>query len=230
MKPKVVAAVVFVLLGSTALLWFEPVSAIERFSSEISQYPHLAPLLFVCAYIVTCVLLLPGFLLTAVAGMLFGRVVGFLCVSSGATLGACAAFLVARYLARDSVTTYLTGHPKLSALDRAVTKVGGRIVLLCRLCPLIPFRFSNYVFGITNIRFSTFALYTWIGTIPSAALYVYLGSLARNITELSQRERTPEEWLALVAGALLLGVVAVYLSNIARTALEQELGPKTGNV
>ena len=71
-------------------------------------------------YIVACVLLLPGSVLTLGAGFLFGVPLGLLSAWTGATLGACAAFLVGRTLARDWVAGKVSGNPKFTAVDEAV--------------------------------------------------------------------------------------------------------------
>src|SRR6266481_9904150 len=67
----------------------------------------LAPLAFIAIYIAACVLFLPGSILTIGAGVIFGVVRGTIYVSIAATLGATAAFLVGRYLARDWVSARL---------------------------------------------------------------------------------------------------------------------------
>src|SRR5216117_2565154 len=58
------------------------------------------PVIFVLVYVVASVLFVPASLLTLGAGAIFGVVRGTLFVIAGATLGATAAFLVARYFAR----------------------------------------------------------------------------------------------------------------------------------
>ncbi len=58
------------------------------------------PIIFICAYIIACVLMVPASVLTLGAGAVFGVVHGSIYVSIGATLGASAAFLVGRYFAR----------------------------------------------------------------------------------------------------------------------------------
>ncbi len=52
------------------------------------------PIIFICAYIIACVLLVPASVLTLGAGAIFGVVHGSIDVSIGATVGASAAFLV----------------------------------------------------------------------------------------------------------------------------------------
>src|SRR6516165_11581223 len=60
------------------------------------------PVLFVGLYVVATVLFIPGSVLTLGAGAVFGVALGSVCVSISATLGATAAFLVGRYLARET--------------------------------------------------------------------------------------------------------------------------------
>jgi uncharacterized membrane protein YdjX (TVP38/TMEM64 family) len=67
--------------------------------------------MFVLLYIAATVLLLPGSVLTLGAGAVFGVVHGAVLVSIAATLGATAAFLVGRYLAREWVAAKaIRGH------------------------------------------------------------------------------------------------------------------------
>jgi len=69
------------------------------------------PACVVGLYVVACLLFIPGSLLTLGAGFLFGVVWGTVTVSLGSTLGATAAFLVGRRLARDWVEQKVAGHP-----------------------------------------------------------------------------------------------------------------------
>jgi uncharacterized membrane protein YdjX (TVP38/TMEM64 family) len=68
--------------------------------------------------------------LTLGAGVVFGVVWGSLYVFIGATIGATAAFLVGRYLARGWVAKKIEGNKKFRAIDRAVGREGLKIVLL----------------------------------------------------------------------------------------------------
>src|SRR5207245_373732 len=82
----------------------------------------LAPLAFITAYIAATVLFIPGSILTIGAGVIFGVVRGSIYVSIAATLGATAAFLVGRYLARDWVAAKIESNAKFKAIDEAVGK------------------------------------------------------------------------------------------------------------
>ncbi|PSP12165.1 MAG: hypothetical protein BRC56_00530, partial [Cyanobacteria bacterium SW_9_47_5] len=102
-------------------------------------------------YIVAPVLFIPGSILTLGAGFLFGVIQGTILVSVGAAIGATAAFLVGRYLARGWVSKQLEGKPKFQAIDEAVAREGWKIVGLTRLSPIFPFNLLNYGLGLTQV-------------------------------------------------------------------------------
>ena len=174
------------------------------------------PVIFVLLYIVAAVLFVPGSALTLGAGALFGVGLGSVLVSAGATLGATAAFLVGRYLARDWVAKKIEGNAAFAALDRAVAADGWKIVGLTRLSPAFPFTLLNYAFGLTRVSLRDYVLASWIGMMPGTVMYVYLGSLARAAGE---RSRTPAEWALYGVGLAATIVVTVFVTRLARAAL-----------
>lgn len=179
----------------------------------------VAPLVFLLIYIVACVLLLPGSVLTLGAGAVFGVAYGFVIVWISATLGATAAFLVGRYLVRDWVTRKIGANPKLRALDTTVTREGWKIVALMRLSPVIPFNLLNYAFGATRVSLRDYVFASAVGMLPGTAMYTYLGSLAGELAGGSARARTPLEWSFYALGLLATVAVTVYLTRVARASL-----------
>jgi uncharacterized membrane protein YdjX (TVP38/TMEM64 family) len=190
------------------------------------------PLFVVLFYIVACVFLLPGSVLTLGAGFLFGVPVGLLSAWIGATLGACAAFLVGRTLARDWVTSKVSKNPKFSAVDEAVGREGFKIVLLVRLSPIFPFNFLNYALGLTKVSFGSYALASFIGMLPGGLMYVYLGSAARSLADVATG-KVEGGWAGQVffwVGFAATIIVAVFVTRLARKSLrEAEKFSKTVN-
>ena len=180
------------------------------------------PVLFVAVYALATVLLVPGSVLTLGAGAVYGVVYGSLIVSLASTLGATAAFLVSRHLARDAVARRVSTNPRFAALDQAVADQGWRIVVLTRLSPLFPFTFLNYAFGLTRVTLREYVLASWLGMMPGTVLYVYLGSLAEAAG--STRQRTPAEWAFYGGGLLATIAVTVIVTRLARRSLAQKLG------
>jgi uncharacterized membrane protein YdjX (TVP38/TMEM64 family) len=81
---------------------------------------QIAALAFTGAYILACVLMLPGLILTIAAGALFGLVQGVVLVSLASVAGATAAFVVGRWFARDWLRARAQSLPQFNALDRAL--------------------------------------------------------------------------------------------------------------
>lgn len=183
-----------------------------------------APAAFVATYILACVLFMPGAVLTIGAGALFGLLWGTVYVSIGSVLGATAAFLIARHLARDWVSEKLRGDRKFAAISAAVTRKGWIIVGLTRLSPVFPFNLLNYAFGVTEVHLRDYIVASWIAMLPGTVLYVYIGSLAGDLASLGtgSHARTPAGWGLYGAGLLATAAVSVYVTRIARAALEEE--------
>lgn len=180
---------------------------------------------YVSLYIVACVLFLPGLILTLGAGFIFGVVKGSIVVSIASTLGATAAFLVGRYLARDWVSGKVLNRPKFKAIDEAIGREGWRIVGLTRLSPVFPFNLLNYAFGLTRVPLGQYVPASWIGMMPGTIMYVYLGSVAGSLATLGgEREsKTTAEWIFYGVGLLATVAVTVYVTHVARRALNQKI-------
>lgn len=183
------------------------------------------PALFIVIYIVACVLLVPGSVLTIGAGFIFGIWIGLVTVSIGSTLGAGAAFLLARTLMRGWTARKVAGNPRFRALDEALGRQGFKIVLLTRLSPVLPFNLLNFAFGLTRVSLRDYMLASWIGMLPGAVLYIYIGSAMKGLTELTsgERVRTLEEKVLFGFGLAATAVVSFVLARMARTALNQHV-------
>jgi uncharacterized membrane protein YdjX (TVP38/TMEM64 family) len=182
--------------------------------------------LYAVVYILGTALLFPALPLTLGAGFLYGAVIGTLVVSPASVAGATGAFVIARYLARDRVTRRLKKYPQAAAIDRAIENNGFKAVVLLRLQPLLPFNILNYALGVTNIRLRDYILASWIGMLPATVLYVYLGSVMNDISDLLRGR--PNSGIAgrlLLWGGLAAMVILVWwLGRVARKALREEMG------
>ncbi|MBI5771202.1 MAG: TVP38/TMEM64 family protein [Verrucomicrobia bacterium] len=181
------------------------------------------PVLFVLIYIAATVFFLPGSVLTLGAGAVFGVALGSVYVSLASTLGATAAFLVGRYLARAWVAKKIEGNVTFAAIDRAVAAEGWKIVGLTRLSPVFPFALLNYAFGVTRVSLRDYVLASWIGMMPGTVMYVYLGSLARVGT--AGGTKSPAELALYGVGLLATLAVTVFVTRIARRALAKRTQP-----
>src|SRR5881397_1643840 len=204
-----------------ALKYFHVQDLLKSALDWIGNLGPWGPVIFVGLYVVATVLFVPGSVLTLGAGAVFGVALGSVCVSISATLGATAAFLVGRYLARDAIARKIEKNEKFATIDRAVADEGWKIVLLTRLSPVFPFTLLNYAFGLTRVRLSHYVLASWIGMMPGTVMYVYLGSLVN--VGAGHRQRTTGEWVLYGVGLLATIAVTIFVTRVARKALQKKI-------
>ncbi len=207
-----------------ASLFFLPVQQdIKRSLEWIQSSGPVGLVLFVAFYVVVCLLFLPGSALTLAGGFMFGTAKGIAAASLGATLGAAAAFLISRAIGKQWLERHLMTHPRIFAIDRAIGSQGFKIVLLTRLCSLFPHDLMSYVFGLSEVPLGKYVLATWLGRLPGIVVWSYLGSNAKNLSELASGKIQTGIgvqillWLGLAA----MVAVVIVIVKIARDALHQ---------
>ncbi len=187
--------------------------------------PIWAPVVFIGLYILATIFFIPGSVITLAAGVLFGVRWGSVYVSIASVVGASLAFLIGRYFARGWVRKKIDSRPKFKAVDNAISREGAKIVLLLRLSPLFPFNFLNYGLGVTKIPFWKYVGASWLGMLPGTILYVYIGSLFKNLAELAggEREKTTTEWVMYGVGLLATLAVTLYVTRVAKKAMNESI-------
>lgn len=155
---------------------------------QFGQWREQSPLLvvggFFTLYVLVAALSLPGAaILTLAAGALFGLIEGFVVVSFASSLGALLAFLVSRYLLRDSIKSKFP--ERLKAIDQGVQKEGAFYLFTLRLVPVFPFFLVNLLMGVTGIKAWTFYWVSQIGMLAGTVVYVNAGTQLAEINSLS---------------------------------------------
>lgn len=211
------------VLAQEASAGFNPQAWMQAALQWVDSLGFWGPLAFIVLYTVATVAFLPGSILTLGAGVVFGVVKGSLFVFIGAMIGATAAFIVGRYIARDWVSKRVNRNPKFKALDDAIGREGRKILLLLRLSPAFPFNVLNYAMGLTRISLPDYVTGT-AGIIPGTIMYVYLGSLAGSIAMIGAGD-TPNnaavQWTIRIVGFIATVAVTVYVTKVARKALKE---------
>ncbi len=211
-------------LALAAVFFFVARSAGDRlpqFAEWVDSLGFWGPMVYVFGYALLTVSFVPGSLLTLAAGAVFGLGKGTVLAWTGATIGATAAFIIARYLARRAIEAKVAQNPKFAAIDNAVENEGRKIVFLLRLSPLFPFSLLNYGLGLTKVKLLDFVVAS-LGMIPGTLLYVYSGKIAGDVVTLasdSGPERGPGYYTVLVLGLVATLVVTTLVTRMARRAL-----------
>ena len=222
-----------ILAGVIALIWWSfhhfPIEPwILQMQKRIGAMQWWSAVLYP-AFLAGCnLLLLPAGILSVGSGLVFGLWWGFFLVWLGTLAGAAAAFGIARALGRQWVEKKLFRFPKLAALDQAIEREGGRIVLLSQLHPLFPTSLLHYLYGITRIRFWPCMAWTALGQAPGLFLYTYFGTLTQYGWRLMQHKTHPHpmEYVIWIGGLLLTFAVSYALGKMSLRLLQEIDSPE----
>ncbi|AFV85392.1 mercuric reductase (Hg(II) reductase) [Alteromonas mediterranea DE1] len=158
--------------------------SLDTFKSQIADNPVLSIGVFFAIYVAVTALSLPGAaILTLAAGALFGLVQGLVIVSFASSVGATLAFLVSRFILRDTVRNKF--KEKLKKIDEGVEKQGAFYLFTLRLVPVFPFFLINLLMGLTSLKTWTFYWVSQIGMLAGTAVYVNAGTQLAQIDSLS---------------------------------------------
>lgn len=145
-------------------------SAIEAMMGE--NFPLACAMYCALSLVGSVVLALPGVLFAIAAGALFGPWVGTLLCWLSMSVGAWASFLVGRYFLKDALKPKLAKSKALNALlFEGAHKSDVYLLAITRLIPVFPFNLQNFAYGITDIKFIPYAVYSALFILPGTAVY-----------------------------------------------------------
>jgi pyruvate/2-oxoglutarate dehydrogenase complex dihydrolipoamide dehydrogenase (E3) component/uncharacterized membrane protein YdjX (TVP38/TMEM64 family) len=153
------------------------------FGQTYAEQPLLVIGAFFAVYVAATALSFPGAaVLTLAAGAIFGLVLGTVIVSFASSIGATLAFLVTRYILRDSVQSKFGN--RLKELNAGIDKDGAFYLFTLRLVPLVPFFVINLVMGLTSMKARTFYWVSQLGMFAGTVVYVNAGTQLAKIDSL----------------------------------------------
>lgn len=200
-------------LGLHRLLSFEALAAQRAtLTSFVAASPVLAGLAYVGLYVVVVALSLPGaVVMTLAGGFLFGPWLGAAVAVVGATLGACALFLAARYALAETLAA--KAGPLLGRVRDGLARDGFWYLLSLRLIPVVPFWLVNLAPALAGMALAPFAAATFIGIIPGTAVFAGIGAGLGQVFDAGGR---PDLSVIFSPGILLplLGLAALSLLGI----------------
>ena len=156
-----------------------------------SAYPLYAALLVM----LQVVPVFSALILIILAGALFGPLWGTVLVSVSLSCAALMCALITRAVCARTGYDLSRVSSKGAAVDAALAAGPVRtqllLLLLLRLSPVLPFTFSNYLFGLTSLHGWVIFLGTLLGTLPSQMVYVSAGALGRQALQGCARAHRP---------------------------------------
>jgi len=208
------AAVVAVLIAMAGGLyaWLGDALTLDFLASRetaLRDYQHQHPAVVYgvafAIYVAVTGLSLPGAaVLTLACGWFFGLLPGILLASFASTSGATIAFLVSRFLLRESIVARF--GDRLTKFNHALEKEGAFYLFLLRLVPAVPFFVINAVMGLTPIKPRTFWWVSQLGMLPGTVVYVYAGATVPSLQQLADDGVSGLLSFELLIAFTLLGV------------------------
>lgn len=170
------------------LLAVKHVVDIEDVRRTVKATGPAAPLTYIVLSAVLGAIFVPGPILAASSGLLFGPLLGVF-VTLGATVGtAVVASLFGRRAGRESARALL-GAKRADRIDALIERYGLWAVVGQRFVPGLSDALASYAFGAFGVPLWQMAVGAFIGSVPRAFVYTALGASIGN--------RSP--WLAYTA-------------------------------
>jgi uncharacterized membrane protein YdjX (TVP38/TMEM64 family) len=182
-RRHIVRLAVFVafLLGMFYLVAITRVVDVEDLRRTVAATGPVAPATYVLVSAVLGAVFVPGPILAATSGVLFGPILG-LFVTLGATVGtAVIASVIGKRAGRNSARALL-GAQRADRLDRLIASRGLWAVVGQRFIPGVSDALASYAFGAFGVPIWQMAVGSFIGSVPRAFVYTSLGA---SISDLS---------------------------------------------
>ena len=217
------AVIFIVLVGSVYLL---PIGDGAVLLADWGREHSVAgPLAYIVFVALATVLFLPGSVAIMIGGFVFGLAPGLLFASVAIPLGAQCAFGFGRWVARLWIRSKVADNRRMQMIEGALEERPMLIIVLTRLSLIIPFNLLNYAYGATTVKALTHLLATAVGMLPAIVLFTYLGTLARDVSQILAGDVAPPElgyWL-LGAGLIAIVIVTLVVYRMASRVLENQL-------
>ena len=185
----------------------------------IEQTGPIGWLWFIVLYTLSCVLFLPGSVLSVGAGAVYGFWGGTALVSLASVAGALANFVSARFLLRGLMERRFANSKKFQALNHVAVKDAWRMVILTRISPILPHSLVSCAFGLSRMRSWRFLLASWIGFFPISAAYAYSGSVLGRATK-AGLEQGMWDWTRHALEIAVTIAVTWWITHAAHRALK----------
>ena len=138
----------------------------------------LTVVVFIAIYTAVVAFSLPGALiLTLAGGFMFSTFPGFLFNVTGATIGATAIFLAARWGFGKQLGAKLEGSDGLvKKIKDGIDENQWSMLFLIRLVPAVPFFLANLIPSFLEVPLRRFVISTFVGIIPGSIVYTAVGA------------------------------------------------------
>lgn len=153
---------------------------LQQTKASIESLGAMAPIVFIGMCILRGVTFLPCGLLSALGGIVFGKLQGTIFTLFGLTAGSVLTFYLARGIGKDWVKRIL-GH-RYDRYEGYISRDFSYSIFLMRVVPILPYDIVSCIAGMSRVRVEKFIVETFIGSLPGVFIYVYFGDSVRSMS------------------------------------------------
>tara|TARA_B100000767_G_scaffold274647_1_gene308348 strand:- start:1776 stop:2519 length:744 start_codon:yes stop_codon:yes gene_type:complete len=195
------------------LLWFE-------------ELGPMGPVFFTLGLSLAVVIMIPTPLIKVSAGAIFPFWIAAAANFIASLLGGLIAFILGRWLFRESIQRSLMNDSRLQNIETALTNDAMKISVLVRLSPLIPDEWLNYLMSATPVSLRVYMVSNCSGIVYSLAYAYYghaLGRFALNSSGIEDMNSTPMGNAMLVLGIIASILATVMVTRASMKALQEAI-------
>jgi len=171
---KIGILILLILIALSFKFYFDALFNNKDLTQILHHYKKFAPIIYILVYSLAPVFFIPPSPFGLIAGVLFGSLWGTIYSLIGTVIGATICFYLAKYFFGNWIRNKIYDS-RFEKLYHDVKKNGWKIVAITRLIPIFPYNLLNYMFGLTEIKFTHYILASFIFSIPGCATYVIFG-------------------------------------------------------
>ena len=195
------------------LLWFEGLGP-------------MGPIYFTLGLSLAVIIMIPTPLIKVSAGAIFPFWIAAAANFIASLVGGLIAFLLGRWLFRESIQRSLMSDSRLQNIEQALTNDAMKISILVRLSPLIPDEWLNYLMSATPVSLRVYMVSNCSGIVYSLAYAYYghaLGRFALNSSGIDEMSSTPLGNVMLILGIIASILATVMVTRASMKALKEAI-------
>ncbi|OII71015.1 hypothetical protein cand_018540 [Cryptosporidium andersoni] len=160
---------------------------VENFSKTIINNGLPGTILYIISFSILTSLFFPmeplilstAFFLCKIYGSKLGIIITLSMTLCGAALSASLSVFLTRFICYSAIKSILGSHNLYMALNSTVKERGLTFIIFLRLSPIVPFTISNYILGLTDLKYVDLIFGT-IGCLPNHLALIILSSSISN--------------------------------------------------
>ena len=181
----------------------------------IIHYPIISICLFILAYAVFVIALIPTLPMNLAAGFFWGSVPGGIYAVLGVTIGGWVSFTLAKTIIGKKLTRKFDNKLITNVLQE-VDQYGWKFVAFARMNPIIPTGPLNYLLGLTSISYFTFLWTTMLFLLPIAITVAFIGYTVGTFNAQNLEVTDLIGKILAISGAVVLLIAVKFISRLVK--------------